>query len=231
MAGTDSKSAQHAPGNREAEAKAVKPEAGKLPPPAPKAPEVTALLTNSKPAEVPAPEVKDVPVAANVKVVSVDTDGVTVAEEPAKRLYKRADFSKITVDSLESALEELPEDEDVVVQGNLSEDRSPLQQKIDAHVKDAHELWVAAGKPAGFAAGRKAKVVRRYLMDPGEEQAYRSLLRNAATFLRLKIRYMPLQDHKQSGRKQLPWMAMDKPTRAAAPKAPESAITGKAPEK
>ena len=175
----------------------------------------TAESKAKTPPAPPAPPAASAKPEAEAVEASKTAPGETAVEtgEVKKRVYRRVSLEGISVDALASGLEVLPEEEAVNLQSVSEKPRSELQQKVDAQVREAHAAWVAAGKPAGFSDGRKKKIVRRYLFDPGQGDAYKSLLNAAGKYLGLKMRFAPVQPHAQSGREQLPWMAMDKPVR------------------
>ena len=129
------------------------------------------------------------------------------------REYVKVDKSRATV-ALLSTLEDVPEAEDI---GRITEvgDRDETQKLSDEHVRIAHEQWVAAGKPVGVNAIHKAKVMKRYYMEPEDVEAVKAVLRSAASFNGVYVRILPAKKH-PDGRTMLFWFARDKGTKPAA---------------
>lgn len=124
----------------------------------------------------------------------------------AIRAYKpRPDVSAVKIEGL--APESFAADEELEITEEAPERKEP-QVTVDAQVKAAHEEWLAKGKPTTFPAAIKAGVAKRYFLDPEQEDAYRTLLRAAGRFLKLRVKIAPIQKH-TSGKHMLPWIAMD----------------------
>lgn len=124
----------------------------------------------------------------------------------AIRKYRpRVDVSAIAVDAL--APEAFGADEEIAVTSEEGERAEP-QKTVDAQVKAAYDEWLTGGKPTTFPAAIKAGVAKRYFLEPSQADAFRSLLRAAGRFHKVRVKIAPVQKH-TSGRSMLPWIAMD----------------------
>lgn len=182
--------------------------------------------------EMPRPDI--VPAATAIQPI----DEVKTEEKPeeakpetAKRKYVKADLSKITLEMATAAplaetdLETLPVED--------TEPRSEVQKQIDGQFRDAYMAWEAAGKPktvrecyehdravhAEFKASQEQVphtrlIVRRFLLDPEQEAAFRVLVRKAAEIDAHSAKILPIASH-VSGRHVLIWMPRDVVKRAA----------------
>lgn len=129
------------------------------------------------------------------------------------------DISSIKADAL--AVGSFDEGERVTVLVDPSK-RSEVQRRIDADVLEAWEAWKNHGRPDTLRGAMDASwtepgkdgksvrktVARRYWVEPGQEKAFRELLRRAGKLHQCQVRMYPVQKH-TSGRHMLPWVARD----------------------
>ena len=120
---------------------------------------------------------------------------------------KPADLSAITSDLLDT-FEAVPDNEFVPVR-EAELVRSPEQEKVDRHVKSAHESWVIAGKPKSF---NDAPRQRYKLRNQQEAELIVIMLRKAERFLNVRVRVAPFKKH-TDGSVMVYWIATDKAVR------------------
>ena len=191
------------------------------PEPKPETPEVKAETKPEAPAPVAQPVLCGQPVAyrgaTKPCVKPVGPDGKHEGEH-STRINRPAastfDWSKFDAAKLQPQTFAPDEKLEIVAEPG---ERSDVQKIVDAQVKEAHAAWTAsANKPKAWDAAIKAGVVRRYFLDPAEEDAYRSLLKSSERLYGLKIHMAPVQKH-TSGEHMLPWFVVDKRTSSTAP--------------
>lgn len=101
--------------------------------------------------------------------------------------------------------EAVPGDEVVEYGGGKREgERSDEQRQVDAHVKDAHESWVIAGRPKAFNDMPR----KRYFMKPDDVDTVKFMLRRAARLHGVAVRIAAPKAHKR-GQVMLYWAATD----------------------
>lgn len=99
--------------------------------------------------------------------------------------------------------------------------RDPSQLKVDADVKNVHEKWIKAGRPAVHDAPRD-----RYVVSPDIAPAMKWMLGQAGKLHNVQIKIQPVT-HGADGRQVIVFTAIDKPkpVKKDEEKKPETAET------
>jgi hypothetical protein len=124
-----------------------------------------------------------------------------------KRDYVRKVFAPVPLDLLESAFEEVPEEEwaDNPLTGTGIKERDPAQLKIDEQVKTNYDSWVAKGKPAVHESPRG-----RFRVSPDHAPAINYMIKQAATHHKIVASIEPPK-YGQDGRQIILFTTRDKP--------------------